>query len=195
MRTSLEHQALITENSQYVANIRELVKLTGLDITATAIEIGPGEGEYLTELAAHFTRVIAVDNSASMLALAKNSAAKQQLNNIQFIEGEPSDAADQNIKGDLVVCNMVLHHIASPAAVFQHTRRLLLPGGFMLVAELCPHDQQWVKANCGDLWFGFEPGDLQHWAAAAGLEVRQSLYLSLRNGFQVQLHLFQNNYD
>lgn len=190
-----EHQALITENSQYVANIRELVKLTGLAKTETAIEIGPGEGDYLTELATRFSQVIALDNSASMLALAKNSAANKQLTNIQFIEGEPGDAADLGLKGSLVVCNMVLHHIASPAVVFQHTRQLLVPGGFMLVAELCPHDQQWVKESCGDLWFGFEPRDLQHWAESAGLEAHQSLYLSLRNGFQVQLHLFQKSYD
>ncbi len=190
-----EHQALITENSQYVANIQELVKLTGLERGATAIEIGPGEGDYLVELATLFGQVVAVDNSSSMLALAKNKTVQQQLTNIQFIEGEPSDAADLHIKGDLVVCNMVLHHIASPAAVFQHVRQLLKDNGFLLIAELCPHDQPWVKESCGDIWLGFEPEELQHWAEAAALEARQSLYLSLRNGFQVQLHLFQKTFN
>lgn len=186
-----ENQALITENSQYVANIRELVKFTQLPNSATAIEIGPGEGDYLVELAIQFNRVVALDNSASMLAIAKHKAQQAHLDNIDFLHGEPLDAVKRKVAADLIVCNMVLHHIASPAAVFQNVRQLLNQGGYLLVAELCPHDQAWVKDSCGDIWLGFEPEELQHWAHAAALDLCQSLFLSLRNGFQVQLHLFQ----
>ncbi|MCF7982077.1 MAG: metalloregulator ArsR/SmtB family transcription factor [Pseudomonadales bacterium] len=186
-----EHQALVAENTQYAANIRELIKLTLLPPNATAIEIGPGEGDFLAELATQFDQVIAIDNSTSMLEIAQQKAAQAGHPNIKFIHGEPLDAVTRNIKGDLLVCNMVLHHIASPAATFQHGYQLLLDGGYMLLAELCPHDQSWVKDSCGDIWLGFEPEELRHWAEAASLELRQSLFLGLRNGFQVQLHLFQ----
>jgi len=188
-----EHQALITENSQYVANIRDLVKLTQLPNSATAIEIGPGEGDYLIELAIQFGQVVALDNSASMLAIAQQKTNKAHLDNIEFIHGEPLDAVTQNIKVDLLVSNMVLHHIASPAEFFQHSSQLLKVGGYMLIAELCPHDQSWVKDSCGDIWLGFEPEELQHWAKTADLISRQNLFLGLRNGFQVQLHLFQKS--
>jgi len=186
-----EHQALVTENLQYVANIRDLVKLTHLPNSATAIEIGPGEGDYLIELAIQFDQVIALDNSASMLAIAQQKAHNAHLNNVEFIHGEPLDAVARNSKGDLLVCNMVLHHIASPAEFFQHCSQLLKEDGYMLVAELCPHDQTWVKDSCGDIWLGFEPEELQHWALVTDLAPRQNLFLGLRNGFQVQLHLFQ----
>lgn len=187
-----EKQALITENSQYVANMRELVKLTALPQSATAIEIGPGEGDYLMELAQQFDRVIAIDNSNNMLALAQGQATEAKLENIRFLLGEPGEAVNQGCKGDLLVCNMVLHHIPSPASVFQHAAKLLNRGGYMIVAELCHHDQEWVKDSCGDIWLGFEPEELQHWSEAASLELCQSLFLGLRNGFQVQLHLFKS---
>lgn len=187
----LKMQELITENSQYVVNARELIELSGLPTSATAIEIGPGEGHYLTELSQRFSQVYAIDNSAEMLAVARQQAASQQLQNIEFIHGEPADAVAQQLSADIVICHMVLHHIPSPALIFEHSAALLKEGGYMLVAELCHHDQDWVKESCGDLWLGFEPEELKHWARNAGMAPVQDLFLGLRNGFQIQLHLFK----
>lgn len=186
-----ETQELITENSEYVVQARELIKLTGLPNSATAIEIGPGEGHYLPELAQRFAQVHAIDNSAEMLALAKQHSAKKHLDNIQFIYGEAGDAIAQQLTADFVACHMVLHHIPSPQLIFENTSQLLNTGGYMLVAELCHHDQDWVKNSCGDLWLGFEPEELKHWAQNASLASVQDLFLGLRNGFQIQLHLFK----
>jgi len=186
-----ETQELITENSEYVVQARELIKLTGLPGNATAIEIGPGEGHYLPELAQRFAEVHAIDNSAAMLALAKQHTSEQKLNNVHFIHGEASDAVSQQLTTDFVACHMVLHHIPSPQMIFEQSAQLLNAGGYMLVAELCHHDQNWVKDSCGDLWLGFEPEELKHWAQTAGLMPVQDLFLGLRNGFQIQLQLFR----
>jgi len=186
-----ETQELITENSEYVVQARELIKLTGLSGSATAIEIGPGEGRYLPELAQRFAEVHAVDNSAAMLALAKQHTAEQKLSNVHFIHGEASDAISQQLTADFVACHMVLHHTPSPQMIFEQSTQLLNAGGYMLVAELCHHNQGWVKDSCGDLWLGFEPEELKHWAQTAGLMPIQDLFLGLRNGFQIQLHLFR----
>jgi ArsR family transcriptional regulator len=86
---------------------------------------------------------------------------------------------------------MVLHHVPSPAEVFSDSAALLKPGGSLVVTDLCRHDQRWAKENCGDLWLGFEPEDLTRWANAAGLEDSESLYLGLRNGFQIQVRRFE----
>ncbi|MFH7346928.1 ArsR family transcriptional regulator, partial [Pseudomonas syringae pv. tagetis] len=66
-----------------------------------------------------------------------------------------------------------------------------IPGGSLVVTELCCHDQCWAREACGDLWLGFEPEDLAHWAIAAGLVLVESLYVGLRNGFQIQVCHFQ----
>ena len=94
---------------------------------------------------------------------------------------------------DHIVCNMVLHHVPSPADIFIDSGKLLQVGGSMVVTDLCRHDQGWAKENCGDLWLGFEPDDLTRWANAAGLEDSESLYLGLRNGFQIQIRRFEKS--
>jgi len=59
-----------------------------------------------------------------------------------------------------------------------------------VVCDLLHHDQSWTRESCGDLWLGFETTELKNWAASAGLEDIESLYIGLRNGFQVQLRKF-----
>ena len=59
-----------------------------------------------------------------------------------------------------------------------------------LISELCSHDQSWAREACGDLWLGFEQEDLSRWASAAGLLPGESLYIGLKNGFQIQLRHF-----
>jgi ArsR family transcriptional regulator len=89
-----------------------------------------------------------------------------------------------------MVLNMVTHHLASPAVAFSGARKLLRPGGCLLVVDLCPHDQDWARDACGDLWLGFEPEDLDKWALENNLSTGQSLYLGLKNGFQIQARLY-----
>jgi ArsR family transcriptional regulator len=88
---------------------------------------------------------------------------------------------------------MVLHHLPSPSQVFHSARELMKPGGQLLIADLCSHDQDWTRHICGDLWLGFEPNDLDEWAQDADLVKGQSVYLGLRNGFQVQVRLYQQS--
>ena len=87
---------------------------------------------------------------------------------------------------------MVLHHLPSPQAFFKTAQQHLSVGGQLLIVDLCSHNQDWAREVCGDLWLGFEPDELTLWAHEASLKVGQSVYLGLKNGFQVQLRLFQN---
>ena len=159
---------------------------------ATALEVGPGEGAFLAYLAPHFERVVALDNSCEMLDQARLFAKSAQLNNIEFIHGDTGSALRAGLAVDCIVLNMVLHHVPSPAAIFQDLARLLRPQGMLLVTELCRHDQLWTQQACGDLWQGFEPEDLTQWAEAAGLAPGHGVYLAQRNGFRVQIRQFIN---
>ena len=126
-----------------------------------------------------------------MLEQARASLAPANCGNVELIEGEPQDAVTLGLKADLLTLNMVLHHMSSPAEEFQHFANILADGGYLVVVDLCQHDQQWVRENCGDLWLGFDPDEINAWATAAGLSAGPSLYLGLRNGFQVQMRVFQ----
>ena len=78
----------------------------------------------------------------------------------------------------------------APAEALKQLARLVRPTGSLLITELCSHDQSWARTACGDLWLGFEQEDLARWADAAGLTPGESLYVGLKNGFQIQVRHF-----
>lgn len=181
-------QELIASYPQYAEAAEDLLAKLQLPAQKLAIEIGPGEGEFLLPLSQHFEQVVALDNSAAMLDKARKTAANKD--NIEFIQAELEQILQRGPVADCIVMNMVLHHIPSPAEFFKQSSSLLKSGGALLVTELCHHDQQWARESCGDLWLGFEAEDLTSWAQAAGLKEDASQFLALRNGFQIQLRRF-----
>ena len=181
-------QDLIASLGQYRDSLLALLDARSFASDATAIEVGPGDGAFLPELARRFVQVTALDNSPAMLELARQRCTREALGNVEL---KLADALDETpIEADCVVLNMVLHHFAAPADAIKQLARLVKPGGSLLITELCSHNQSWAREACGDLWLGFEQDDLARWADAAGLAPGESLYIGLKNGFQIQLRHF-----
>jgi DNA-binding transcriptional ArsR family regulator/ubiquinone/menaquinone biosynthesis C-methylase UbiE len=186
-----EKQGLIVEHADYASSLHDLINGLSLSDKAAVMEVGPGEGQLLTELAQRFRNLTALDNSKDMLDKSRSAIAERGQSGVEFILGDTAVARKQNVSSDLIIFDMVLHHISSPAKTFRDSAALLNSDGYLLIVELCSHDQDWVRESCGDLWLGFEEADLDHWAEKAGLEKRQSSYLGLRNGFQIQMRTFK----
>jgi ubiquinone/menaquinone biosynthesis C-methylase UbiE/DNA-binding transcriptional ArsR family regulator len=183
-------QDLIASYPIYAEQVIQLLNNTPLLTRNVALEVGPGEGEFLGVLTQKFNRVIALDNSDTMLEKSRAYAAQKELRNIDFIHGDTAALVQHKILADCIVVNMVLHHTPSPADIFQDLSRALVSGGALLVTDLCRHEQTWARDACGDFWQGFEPQDFTCWAKAAELDEGQSVYFALRNGFQIQLRQF-----
>ena len=186
------NQDLIASFTQYGEIITEFLDTSSVT-KETVLEVGPGEGDFLPGLAQRFKWVIALDTSDEMLYRSRSITKDHQLNNVRFVHGDTAIALEQQLTADCITLNMVLHHTPDPAQIFDDLAQLLKPGGVLLITELCHHDQSWARESCGDLWLGFEPEDLSNWAATAGLEEGESLYLAQRNGFQIQLRQFFKN--
>jgi ArsR family transcriptional regulator len=188
-----EQQELIAAFEAYGSQAAELLAQCFPNGGALALEVGPGEGRFLDVLSKRFDRVIALDNAESMLTQAQQFAREHQLHNIEFVLGDTRLPRLAELNADCAVLNMVLHHVPSPAHIFEDLARALKPGGSLLVTELCRHDQLWAEQACGDLWLGFEPEDLTQWAQAAGFSADRSTYFAQRNGFRVQIRQFINS--
>ncbi len=194
-----EQQELIAAYEVYGAQAAEMLaqcfpQMPGAEKAgALALEVGPGEGAFLDELASRFKRVIALDNSQAMLDHARQFAGEKKLSNIEFIHGDTTQHTLRELNADCAVLNMVLHHVPSPAQIFCDLALALKPGGSLLITELCHHDQRWAETACGDVWLGFEPNDLTQWAQAAGFETGSAVYIAQRNGFRVQIRQFIRN--
>lgn len=181
-------QDLIAGLPQYRDSLLTLMDALAIPATASVLEIGPGDGRLLPDLAGRFAQVMAIDNSPAMLELASQHCQAQALGNVRLILGDA--LLEEGPRADCVILNMVLHHLAVPGEALQQLAQRVNPGGSLLVTELCRHQQNWARDVCGDLWLGFEQDDLARWAKAAGLIPGESLYLGLKNGFQIQVRHF-----
>ncbi len=186
-----EQQGLIVKHSDYCQSLHDVIASLGLDSSASVMEVGPGEGLLLVELAEQYSNLTALDNSSEMLEKARSTALVENFNSLHFILGDTQVAKKSEHRYDLIIFDMVLHHISSPAETFLDCADLLCEGGYLLIADLTNHDQDWVRESCGDLWLGFEDSDLVAWAERSKLAATDSAFLSLRNGFQIQIRVFK----
>jgi len=119
------------------------------------LETGCGTGFNTTYLAQQSRNVLAVDGSAGMLAQARARVTAPQVQLLRYDLQHAWPLADASI--DLVVCLLVLEHIADLHRFFQEAARVLRPGGEGFVCELHPFRQlqgrqaQFTEAKSGQV--------------------------------------------
>ncbi len=155
---------------------------------SSVLEVGPGKGEFLKALAQRFDRVTGIDISPAMLEQAREHIAGAE--NVTLCEGSTEGLLKDEQRFDLIIYNMVLHHVPMPEGEIAQCAKLLNPNGRLIITDLCHHDQEWAREQCGDQWLGFEPEELHQWADRQGLKREQTRFLALRNGFQVQTQVY-----
>jgi len=64
----------------------------------------------------------------------------------------------------------VLHHVADPARALAETRRVLRPGGRLLIADMRAHAHEEYRQNMGHVWLGFSEKTMTKHLEAAGFE-------------------------
>jgi ArsR family transcriptional regulator len=191
-----EQQDLIASWKDYGPFTSELIRDLTPHGDQLAIEFGPGTGEMLVELAESYDQVVGIDTSEEMLAQAR--ATVSDIHNIDLLHADASSAqgaeqAAYQSQASLVVSNMVLHHVPAPEQLIESAANALSDNGFLLITELCAHDQKWTQEHCGDLWLGFEQSDIDRWAHSVGLTPESQQFLALRNGFQIQVLIYRKS--
>jgi excisionase family DNA binding protein len=158
-------------SNAYGSALRDII--TGqADLTAETVvaDIGAGTGYIALEMAHKAKKVLAVDNSASMLAVAREEAARQKIDNIEFFEGEAETLPMQDRTVDCIVSNMLLHHVQDPLDALREMRRILKPGGRLILTDAEEHGHTWLKEEKSDLWLGFSKEELIEWLKEAGFK-------------------------
>ena len=131
-------------------------------------DLGCGEGYLTVETARWANHVTAVDRSPGVLARAKALAARKKCSNIAWKKGELERLPIDNATMDVALLSQALHHAADPAAAIGEAARILKPGGRLVILDLRPHDETWVREKLGDQWFGFSDEQLTGLLIRAG---------------------------
>ena len=133
-------------------------------------DVGTGTGHLLGLLSARFERVIAVDPVPAMLDTARSRLELQGADNIDFRAGDLSRLPIGDAEVDLVLAELVLHHVSSPSEALKELGRVLRPGGRVLIVEQAAHQLEEFHDRMQDRWWGFDAGKLSVEVARAGFE-------------------------
>ena len=101
---------------------------------ATVLDIGCGTGSLSVVLAGLGHRVTGIDLSPSMLALAKEKAAKNGLQ-IEFLIMDAAFPRFQHQLFDVIVCRHLLWALPAPGEVIQRWSNLLEQNGRLILIE------------------------------------------------------------
>jgi len=137
------------------------------------VEIGAGTGSLLPLLVRKAARVVGLDHSPSMVALARETIVQNQLADqveIRLAEMNHLPFPDGAVR--TVVMNQVLHHAEQPVEVLKEISRVLDPQGMLVLADLVRHQHDWVRHRLADQWLGFKRNELESWLAEAGMFFR-----------------------
>lgn len=150
-----------------VANIANaILAAVTLDKTRHLLDFGSGTGLLLERLAPFVGKITAVDVSPAM---NRQLAAKREhlpcALDIVAIDLCQSSLTQQF---DGVVSSMTLHHIKDIDAMFTKFHALLVPGGFIAIADLDVEDGSFHGEDTGVHHYGFERAAIAAAATAAG---------------------------
>jgi arsenite methyltransferase len=141
--------------------------IASLKAGETVLDLGSGGGIDCF-IAAKFVgptgRVIGVDMTDRMLALANQNKAKLGLTNVEFRKGEIEDLPVESNSVDVIISNCVINLSPDKDAVFGEAFRVLKPGARFAVSDMVTEGEwpEQLKANVG-AWAGCITGAIdQH---------------------------------
>jgi ArsR family transcriptional regulator len=149
--------------------IETLADAIAIDDTNTVLDVGTGTGFIAAGLAARAHRVIAIDNSPAMLAVARDNLAQLGIDNVELRESDLSQLALDDDAVDAAVANMVLHHAEDPAGMLAEMTRAVRPGGWVAITDAVEHPYEWMRTEQADIWLGFTRDQVEGFFGSARL--------------------------
>jgi ubiquinone/menaquinone biosynthesis C-methylase UbiE/DNA-binding transcriptional ArsR family regulator len=143
-----------------------LALLDLLDENWVVGDLGCGAGHISEALAPCVHRVIAVDESGPMLAAAETRLKGHD--NVELRTGTIEKLPIDDGALDAAVLFLVAHFVTDPGRVMAEIRRVLKPGGRLLIVDLMSHDRIEYVVQLGHVWQGFDGDQMKNWLTEAG---------------------------
>jgi len=118
------------------ADLTRMVALAALIGSEIVLDAGCGAGHTALAFAPHCAQVVAYDLTETMLAQVERLASERGLNNVETRQGDVEVLPFEDASFDLVVTRYSAHHWPNPAAALREFRRVVKPGGRVLVSDI-----------------------------------------------------------
>jgi ArsR family transcriptional regulator len=129
-------------------------------------DLGCGAGHVAEALAPCVKKVVAVDESGPMLEAARKRLESHD--NVELRVGTIESLPLDDGALDAAILFLVAHFVTDPSRAMAEVRRVLRPGGRLLVVDLMSHDRVDYVVQLGHVWQGFDGPQVIDWLESAG---------------------------
>ncbi len=163
-------RSLYVEESQVEKALLDLLaEKLGSSPHADLLDIGTGTGRLLQLLSSRVGYAVGIDSSREMLALARSNMEKAGIQNYLVRQGTMYQLPWTAPSFDIALIHQVLHFVDYPEQVLQEAARVLRPGGYLVVVDFSPHDQEFLRSEHSHRRLGFSDDEVVKWFQAAHL--------------------------
>jgi ubiquinone/menaquinone biosynthesis C-methylase UbiE len=106
-----------------------------------ALDVATGGGHTALAFAPHIRQVVAYDLTPLMLQAARKFIT-QQVENVAFVAGDAENMPFADARFDLITCRIAAHHFPDVFKFAQSCRRVLKPGGTLLIQDIVLPDDE-----------------------------------------------------
>ena len=159
-------------NSKRVQNAKGIAELIvnniNLDKTMEIMDFGAGTGLLSYFVAPYVEKIVAVDNSPSMLLEFQNKCDDFSCHTEVIEKDLSTDTLERKFDG--IISSMTIHHLEDIPALFSKFYDMLDQHGFIAIADLDSEDGTFHSDNEGVFHYGFDRQLLARYAQEAGFK-------------------------
>jgi ubiquinone/menaquinone biosynthesis C-methylase UbiE len=126
------------DRSEAIAN--GIINSIPLNKEMRVLEFGAGTGITSFILMDRVKEIILMDNSSEMVKVMNEKIRASNANNLKALNFNMEHTDYKDEKFDLIITQMVLHHVADIDLIISRFRKLLNPGGYLAIADLYTED-------------------------------------------------------
>jgi len=159
-------------NSRRVQNAKGIAELIVKNIklgkSMELMDFGAGTGLLSYFVAPFVKKIVAVDNSPSMLVEFENKCNEFSCETEVIEKDLSSEILDRKFDG--IISSMTIHHLEDTPSLFSKLYDMLNEDGFIAIADLDSEDGSFHSDNTGVFHYGFDRHLLAEYAQKAGFK-------------------------
>ncbi len=152
------------QNAKGIADL--IVKNIELSPAMELMDFGAGTGLLSYFIAPHVKKIVAVDNSPSMLEEFKKKCNEFECETEVIQKDLSRETVERKFDG--IISSMTIHHVEDQKALFSKFYEMLNENGFIAIADLDSEDGSFHSDNTGVFHHGFDREMLKSEAKEAG---------------------------
>lgn len=147
---------------------------------SSLLDIGTGTGRILELLAPHVREGLGVDISRDMLSVARAHLDRGALRHCSVRQADMYRLPIADASFAAVTLHQVLHFADDPLRVLAEARRVLEPGGLLVVVDLDAHQREELRSQRRHRRLGFAGDEMSAWFAELALREEPPVRLAGR---------------